>query len=244
MTSESQNELEKIAQSYHLTSGEDMFIENLCQEHEWNWIKKGLESGNRVLDLGYGDGVIFSKLNELAVSRNLEIVLVEGAPSLVQKAQREFPKQEIILGYFEDIDFGYFDVIIASHVLEHVEDPVSLLKTLSRSLKEGGHLVAVLPNSESIHRRLAVQMGIQPELDSKSARDLVVGHRRVYSIETFLKDVSDSGLTCNEVKGFFAKPFPNSMLQSLGEEQIRWLLALGDIFPPEFGANLGFILAK
>jgi hypothetical protein len=34
------------------------------------------------------------------------------------------------------------------------------------------------------------------------------------------------------------------MLQALGEEQIGWLLALGDSFPPEFSANLGFVLSK
>ncbi len=244
MKSESEDELENIARAYHLAIGEDMFIERMCQEYEWNWMTGRLQAGNRVLDLGFGDGVIFQKLDDLALARELDIVLVEGAPSLVEKAQREFPNRNINLGFFEDIDLGDFDVIIASHVLEHVEEPVTLLEKLGRSLKDRGQIIVVLPNSGSIHRRLAVQMGIQPQLDSKSARDVLVGHRRVYSIDTFLQDVSDSGLKCKEVKGFFSKPFPNSMLQSLGEEQIAWLLELGDLFPPEFSANLGFVLSK
>src|SRR5690606_20855873 len=43
-----------------------------------------------------------------------------------------------------------FDVITMAHVIEHVSDPMSLLRESYRVLKPGGKLVIVTPNTESL----------------------------------------------------------------------------------------------
>jgi 2-polyprenyl-3-methyl-5-hydroxy-6-metoxy-1,4-benzoquinol methylase len=42
-----------------------------------------------------------------------------------------------------------FDAVIMNHVVEHVHDPVRLLKECNRLLRPGGTFVAVTPNAES-----------------------------------------------------------------------------------------------
>ncbi|MBM4145055.1 MAG: class I SAM-dependent methyltransferase [Nitrospira sp.] len=48
----------------------------------------------------------------------------------------------------------YFDVIIMSHLIEHVHEPMSLLAECWRILRCGGRLVVVTPNSISLLHRL------------------------------------------------------------------------------------------
>ena len=238
------NTLEAIAQTYHLHEADDMFIENSAQRREWGWLSSKIKEGARVLDLGFGDGVVFALLDKLGQERNLDLTLIEGAASLVAKASELYPKRKVVHGYFEDLDRGLFDVIIASHVLEHVEDPRHVLRVLRSSLKPGGQIIGIVPNAGSIHRRIAVQMGIQSELDSKSDRDRMVGHLRVYSVQSLNDDVAHAGLEITDVCGFFLKPFPNSMLKNLNLDEVMFLIQLGEKFPPEFSANLGFVISN
>lgn len=50
----------------------------------------------------------------------------------------------------KDADFaGQFDLITASHVLEHVADPAELLTSFTRWLKPGGRVHIELPNAEA-----------------------------------------------------------------------------------------------
>lgn len=59
-------------------------------------------------------------------------------------------------GRFENFKYtNLFDILYASHVLEHSNDPISLVTALHRSLKLGGIAVVRVPNSSSSALRLA-----------------------------------------------------------------------------------------
>ena len=55
------------------------------------------------------------------------------------------------LGELSSIAFptGSFDAVMMNHVIEHVPDPLSLLKECRRILKKGGTLVMITPNAAS-----------------------------------------------------------------------------------------------
>lgn len=235
--------LEQIAQNYHDGHLNDMWIEKASQDFEWPWIESQIQDNSKVLDLGYGDGHSFFNLQAIAAQKNLRVTLVEGAPTLVQIAnERAKDRMEVVQDYFETYSTRKdFDLIIASHVLEHVDSPVELLKHLASLMRPGGKMVGIVPNRESIHRRLAVSMGIQDELDSLSPRDILVGHQRVYSTETLQADFTAAGWLVTEVKGYFLKPFSNSQLIPLGEKVIQSLLEISPELPAQLCANLGFV---
>ena len=235
--------LEQIAQNYHDGHLDDMWIEKAGQDFEWPWVESQIQNDSNVLDLGYGDGHSFFNLQAIAAQKNLRVTLVEGAPTLVQIAnERAKDRMEVVQDYFETYStLKDFDLIIASHVLEHVDSPVELLKHLASLMRPGGKMVGIVPNRESIHRRLAVSMGIQDELDSLSPRDILVGHQRVYSTETLQADFTSAGWLVTEVKGYFLKPFSNSQLIPLGEKVIQSLLEISPELPAQLCANLGFV---
>jgi hypothetical protein len=203
----------------------DQWIEDLMQEYETKWIMDKLDKCNTVLELGYGSGIIANAL----VKDGKSVTVVDGAPCHVNGAQ-------CIVSMFEDYAPPMrYGCVIASFVLEHVENPLGLLRKMQNW---GNRLIVVGGNAGSIHRRLAVQMGIQDRLDSLSARDEAVGHYRVYDIPTLRGQIEEAGWKIRDEKGFFIKPLPNSMMTGFSVPLLR---AMNEIeLPLEYMANVGF----
>jgi SAM-dependent methyltransferase len=57
-----------------------------------------------------------------------------------------------------------FDAVVMNHVIEHVHDPVGLLRQSKRLLKPGGHLISITPNASGWgHKRFATSWhGLDP----------------------------------------------------------------------------------
>lgn len=108
---------------------------------ELNRLPKG-----RLVDVGCGDGLFLDAARQLGW-KTLGIEQDPEAARVVRAAGHE-----VILGTDEAL--GAFadeiDCVICSHVLEHVHDPGSLLRTIFRALKQGGVVLISLPNAGSI----------------------------------------------------------------------------------------------
>ena len=57
---------------------------------------------------------------------------------------------------------GYFDVIIAGEVIEHLVDTDRFVRDLFRCLKVGGYLLITTPNLVSLENRLRILFGFYP----------------------------------------------------------------------------------
>jgi 2-polyprenyl-3-methyl-5-hydroxy-6-metoxy-1,4-benzoquinol methylase len=235
--------LERVAIEYHKAKLPDMHIEEIAQRYELEWILTHIPKNSKILDLGYGDGINFERFLETGA-----VTLIEGSELLCEEAKRHVEmnessaQHEVHHSYFETfVTKKTYDVIIASHVLEHVKDPVQLLQHLSKYLRPDGTLIGIVPNSESFHRRLGVAIGVQKRLDDLSSRDRLVGHRRVYSKRTLTEDLESGGFEITEMRGFMLKPLANSQMLHLEEKVLYGLLKISDELSPEDCANLGFI---
>jgi 2-polyprenyl-3-methyl-5-hydroxy-6-metoxy-1,4-benzoquinol methylase len=236
--------LDEVATSYHMSTLDDMYIEEECQLYEIGWILKNISKGSDVLDLGFGDGINFGFLCEHA-----NITLVEGSALLVEKANSLIEKRQCIArvkhSLFEKFESeGLFDVIVMSHVLEHVDDPHALLCHLYKLLRPAGVIVGVVPNADSFHRRLGVELDLQRTRGTLSKRDLLVGHQRVYTLSSLTEQLNSASYKILETRGFFLKPFANSQMLWASREVIRGLLRLSDDLQTECCANIGFIAGK
>ena len=237
--------LDEIASNYHLQNLPDMHIERLCQEYEIDWLLENIATtGQKVLDLGYGDGVNFE-----SIARHCSLTLVEGSGELAQKAKARSSDLGLSVtvhcGLFEEfVEDGNFDVIMASHILEHVDQPVELLAHLSKLLRPGGILVGLVPNAESLHRRLGVAMGLNVHLDDLGERDHLVGHQRVYDLLRLKNDLELGGFIMTSHRGFFAKLLANHQMLHLDQRVLLGLLKMSDDLPTELCANLGFVARK
>ena len=109
----------------------------------------GIGDGSRVLEYGAGDG----RLLEALARRGANVVGVEPSAS----ARRRAADRGIDL--FPDLDGSStagesLDLIICWHVLEHLEDPGTVLSGLARFLKPGGNLLVSVPNLASLQARI------------------------------------------------------------------------------------------
>jgi SAM-dependent methyltransferase len=101
---------------------------------------------NRLLDVGCS-AAFFLKL---ARDRKWEVQGVEVSDFGV-KFTRDKLKIPVFQGFLRDAHFPdeSFDAIFSSHVIEHVSDPMNLLKEMKRILRSGGALITVLPTQFS-----------------------------------------------------------------------------------------------
>lgn len=236
------DQLDKIAAEYHVNESiPDIHIENLCKEYFTAWLVKQVQAGSRVLEMGYGDGLV----TEALLSTGCDLTVIEGSRVLVRSARDRHPGLACENTMFEDFQTDRpFDLVLASHVLEHVDDPVTILKKISSWMGDDGRVIAAVPNKNSVHRRLAVTMGLQPQLDTLSGRDRIVGHQRVYSFETLEIDLNRAGLRAVDSMGFFLKVLPYSMMLDYSTELLRGLNEISSSLPKDILANIAVVAKK
>lgn len=147
--------------------------------------------GSKVLEAGCGTGaqtVILAKKNPDA-----QILSVDISKKSLVKAQKlikkekitnvEFELQDIFHLYYEE---EIFDHIFICFVLEHIENPVKILKELKRFLKKGGTITVIegdhgsvyfYPESEDALLAIQCQIKIQAGMKGNS----LIG-RQVYPL--------------------------------------------------------------
>jgi SAM-dependent methyltransferase len=93
--------------------------------------------GQRILDLGCGDGVLTEKI----VAAGAEVVAVDAAPDMVAAACRRGIDARVMQG--QDLDFeGEFDAVFSNAALHWMHPPDAVLAGVRRALKPGGRFVA------------------------------------------------------------------------------------------------------
>ncbi len=111
---------------------------------------RGTQPG-RLLDVGCGDGGQLARLRDMGWQ-------VEGQEVDATAAERARVEHGLRVHVSPLRDAGLtdasFDVVTMSHVIEHVHDPMALLKECHRILKPEGTLIAVTPNAKGCgHQR-------------------------------------------------------------------------------------------
>jgi 2-polyprenyl-3-methyl-5-hydroxy-6-metoxy-1,4-benzoquinol methylase len=155
--------------------------------------------GENCLELGPADG----QMTQFLVNDFKKITVVEGSLELLNKIP-DYDNLIKVHSLFEDYQPNeFFETIILEHILEHVEDPIALMRMVKKWLAPGGKLFLGVPNANSIHRLAAVKMGLLNEPSQLNSRDISLGHRRVYTHETFKNDIIASGLSIQEIGGVF-----------------------------------------
>lgn len=190
--------------------------------------------GPRGLELGPAEG----QMTKLLVNDFEQLTIVEGSADLLAQIP-ERANLVKVRALFEEFQPEHaFDSILMEHILEHVEDPVGLLSRVKNWLSPEGRLFLGVPNGNSIHRLAAVKMGLLDNPCQLNSRDHAVGHRRIYTPETFRVDVEKSGLRILEMGGMYFKPLSNEQIQKYWTEQmIQGFYELGKDFP-EYAADI------
>jgi trans-aconitate methyltransferase len=201
------------------------------------WLK-----GPEILELGFGDDQWTGRIIERFGKSNI----VDASDRLLEMARGKYGSRvTTFTSFFEEFaPEKKFDTIVASFVLEHVVDPVRVMKQAATWLAPGGHLLSIVPHADSSHRRLAVCMGIQKKTSDLGPTDAQMGHRRVYTIEHMEQDITEAGLQVARKRGMVFKPLPQAMMANLNDRQLDGFMKLGDEMPMEYAMCIAFDCTK
>ena len=131
-----------------------------------------------------------------------------------------------------------FDNVILTHVLEHLDDPVSVLRRVGDEwLTPSGRLFLVCPNANAPSRQIAVHMGLITHNAAVTDAERAHGHRITYSLDTLERDARAAGLKVVHRSGIFFKALANFQWDRLlatdiiSPEYLEGCYQLGHVYP-------------
>jgi 2-polyprenyl-3-methyl-5-hydroxy-6-metoxy-1,4-benzoquinol methylase len=194
-----------------------------------------------MLELGCFEGRFTQRL----IEHSDDVTCVEGSSDALSAANELIgDRAQFIHGTFEDVDLPKrYDNIVLTHVLEHLDDPVALLRRISTEwLAPGGRFFLVCPNANAPSRQIAVKMGLLSHNAAVSPAEEAHGHRCTYSLDTLERDAVAGGLKVIHRSGIFFKALANfqwdRLLQTdiISPEYLEGCYQLGQQYPDLCGS--------
>jgi glycosyltransferase involved in cell wall biosynthesis len=156
-----------------------------------NWLARTLKPhlGDTVLEVGAGIGNLTGRL----MARRLHYVAGEREPLHLHALRNRFLRTPSVTVRRLDPDspddfagLDAFDTVLCLNVLEYSQDPVATVRALAGCLHPGGRLIALVPQSPSLHGSL----------------DAAMGHKRRYRRGDLVKLLAGQGLAVERVYSF------------------------------------------
>ena len=171
------------------------------------------------LELGSHKGV-FTKL---FLPHFDDITCVEVSDEAIEIAKKEFDtKVKFIHSLFETANLPTkYDNIVLTHVLEHLDNPVAVLKRINDEwLSDNGRFFLVCPNANAPSRQIAVKMGLISHNSAVTHAEKEHGHNITYTLDTLERDAKAAGLNVIHRSGIFFKALANFQWDRLLETDI------------------------
>jgi SAM-dependent methyltransferase len=186
--------------------------------------KLELDTNAKILDVGTSTGTNLRLLNTLGF-RN--VVGVEPDPNAGEFARRK-TGATVVSADCNNLPFGTaeFDCVLATDVLEHIEDDARAVREIVRVLRPGGHLIVTVPAFMAL-------WGSQDELSH---------HKRRYKRSNALDLMSTNGLQVSSSWYFNFLLFPAIFLaRKILKRTNTEFRSEGDLNTPSVNYILGLI---
>ena len=178
--------IEQSAQVY-LSGDPGQKVDTMLRHHIRDRIMQWVR-GPEIIEMGAAE----LTWTEEVIERFGHSTIVDGSGYLLRHAEATYGAKvacyESLFENFTPPDGKRFQTVIATHVLEHVYEPVQVLRHCHEWLAPGGRMIVIVPNATSIHRRLGVKMGTLQTVYDFTERDVQLGHQRVYDLDRLKSD--------------------------------------------------------
>jgi SAM-dependent methyltransferase len=153
---------------------------------------KHIQSQERVLDIGCGNGVVAL---EIAQQTGAKVTGIDSEPTKIEEAKRR--DTESIVNFItgdvlKNLPEGKFEVAILSNVLEHLPSRVDFLKSLVLAVQPSRLLIRVPLFDRDWRVPLKKELGVEWRLDPT--------HQIEYTLETFSSEMKAAHLAIDLIE--------------------------------------------
>ena len=171
----------------------------------------------RILEVGCGSDALF------AHHRGFERwCIVEPAAGFAEKAREQAggnPRLHIVEALMEDaatpLAGERFDCIVLSGLLHEVPNAARVLAAVRPLCEPSTRVHVNVPNARSLHRLLALEMGLIEDVHQLSYNQLRLQQPRTFDIDSLSALCTDSGFEVTEQGSYFIKPYAHRQMAQL-----------------------------
>jgi len=186
--------------------------------------------GQHVLEAGAATGLMTAEL----AATGARVTAIDRSPEYLERLHAR-----ALVGVVtacrdldgEPLPSGPYDHVVATNLLHELADPVRFLRRAKRVLGPDGLVHVSVPNPTSLHRLVALEMGLLEDLHTLSERADRFSTRRMLDRETLAAHARDAGLTVVATTGVLCKPLPNALMAQLPDEVLDGLDAVSHRVP-------------
>lgn len=120
---------------------------------------KGTSKQAMILDLATGQGYILERLAELGY-KNLYGADIDPSAFVLNK--KTFHYQQVDANMILPYKSSFFDIVISSETIEHLENPRHFIREVNRILKPKGQFITSTPSVDNIFSRLYFLIKCRP----------------------------------------------------------------------------------
>jgi len=199
----------------------------------------------RVLEIGCGQKPIFLDFQDFDAMCVVEPSkkFADHAKEIAENYQNVKVSQTFLEDAAESLAKENFDYIICSSLLHEVEYPRKLLQAINYLCGKNCTVHINVPNARSIHRLLAMEMGLIDNAFTPSETNIRMQQHGVFDICSLTKMVEENGFEVIASGTYFVKIFTHSQMQSMLDHKIIDSSVLDGMdrlikYFPEYGSEL------
>lgn len=169
-----------------------------------------------------------------------DITCVDASGEAIKAARERLgDKVKFVQGLFEEVKLPEkYDNIFLTHVLEHLDDRIGILKKINEEwLSDNGVFFLACPNANAPSRQIAVKMCLIEYNAAVTEAERKHGHRITYSLDTLETDAKKAGLEVICKSGVFFKALANFQWDKairggiVSREYLEGCYQLGQVYP-------------
>jgi len=171
----------------------------------------------RVLEVGCGTDALYAHWPHFE-----RFVVIEPSAGFAEKARRDAAGDSRITIIEDFVETAaptlageVFDLVLVSGLLHEVPNPAAVLHGLRPLCRQDTVVHVNVPNARSLHRLLALEMGLIDNLQTISDRQQALQQQCTFDMDSLVSLCEQCGFKVTEHGSYFVKPFTHSQMAGL-----------------------------
>jgi SAM-dependent methyltransferase len=208
-------------------------------------IAERVAPGDRVLELGCATGL----MTEHLAGQGARVTGIDRSEAYLDRARARlgaratFIRAGLAEPGWEELAGGGYDHVLLCNLIHELPDPADLLRRAAGLLAPDGLVHLSLQNPDSIHRLVAVEMGLIDDVREVSERGDRFGTLGLWGVDDLARLAREAGLGVVAWEGVMLKPLPNGMMAELPPEVLDGFERAARHLPAHCAMNL-LVLAR